>query len=132
MPESMVKLVASAIIGDGRKVLLVKYHQPPEEKMGWWVPAAELAYGEHPDAACSRLLGSLGFKDAAATIIDLESLVTSGWTMLFHYRATTDENPKPGPEYRDARWFELDDLPPADQFARGSWERGLVGRLGRD
>jgi len=127
-----IKLIVSPLIGDGRRILLVKYPNPPGNKHGWWIPAPELAYGQHPDEACSKVIESLGLKDTSSSLVEIESYETNNWHLFFHYRVRTSSTPVPAPEYREARWFDLDGLPEVGAFALGSRARSLIERLAKD
>lgn len=127
-----VKLIVSALIGDGRRVLLVKYPHPPGNKHGWWLPSPELGYGQHPDKACEKLMDSLGIPDGSCSLVEIESYETNAWHVFFHYRVRTSSEPKAAAEYHETRWFDLDDLPDVTQFALGSKTRSLIERLAKD
>ncbi len=127
-----VKLIVTAMIGDGKRILLVRYPNPPGNKHGWWLPAPELTYGQHPDQACEKLMDSLGIGDGSCSLVEIESYETNNWHLFFHYRVRTASEPKAGPEFADTRWYDLDDLPDVSQFALGSKARSLIERLAKD
>jgi ADP-ribose pyrophosphatase YjhB (NUDIX family) len=129
------KLIVYLLVRQRENVCLVKYRRPPNPtRGGWWIPAPELAYGEHPDDCARRILVSLGMVTTAPRLAGVDSFVTRDWHVLFYYTAdyegvSGDEGARFGDEYEQGAWFPLDRLPAADDLAHGDWERALILRL---
>ena len=128
--NSQAKLVTYLMLKNGKKVFLVQYRESPNPKReGWWIPAPELKYGEHPEDCAKRIVTSLGIVDAKLAFQGVDSFVTKDWHVMFYYTATTSDTPQPAQEYENGQWFDLDQLPEAKAFAHGGWERDLVIKL---
>lgn len=130
MEVQTAKLVTYLLLRRVDQVYLVRYKESPNPKRsGWWIPAPELEFGEHPEDCAKRILKSLGIELATLHSAGIDSFVTKDWHILFYYTADMTETPTPGPQYEVGQWFPLSDLPAASEFAHGGWERDLVLRL---
>jgi len=128
--QKPTKLITYLLPKQKSKVYLVRYRDSPNpNRSGWWIPAPTLNYGEHPDECAKRICQSLGFESCKPHFSGIDSFVTRDWHILFNYTADVRGMPKLGPEYASGQWFELKDLPQAEEFAHGSWERNHVLRL---
>ena len=128
--EGVLKLIVYvAVISDG-KILLVQYDAAPNpDRGGWWVPAPEMRYGQGPDELAKEVLEELGIGDCAAELVETESFTTpGGWHCMFHYRAGPPPPVAPNSNYARWEWFSADNMPPADEFAHGEWEKRLALR----
>ena len=116
-----------AVVHDGR-ILLVEYVEPPNpEKPGWWIPAPEVDFGEHPAHRARSTLESLGLDVRSLTLAGVESFTVGGaWHLIVHYRADASSDARPTEAYRRHAWFGPDDLPPDGAFAHGEWERRVA------
>src|SRR5437868_182491 len=89
-----IKIITYVSIIKNGKILLVDYDQAPNPaKMGWWIPAPEIQFGEHPEERVTQVLESLGLKDELAKLEDIESFETgTGWHLIFHYVVDTTKD----------------------------------------
>lgn len=124
------KLVSYLLLRNGSRVFLVKYKDSTNPKRnGWWIPAPELEYGEHPDDCAKRIGKSLGIQDLVLKFHSVDSFVTRDWHVLFFYLADVKAALKPDARYESGEWFDLDHLPAGNEFAHGQWELDLIVRL---
>lgn len=131
--HGQTKLVTYLLLKSEHKVFLVQYKDSPNPKRhGWWIPAPELRYGEHPEDCAKRVLSSLGINLAKLESRGIDSFVTRDWHVLFHYVAESEVQPTIGTEYEKGEWFDIDHLPDASTFAHGPWERDLVLKLAQN
>lgn len=116
------------VVCDGSAVLLVRPTAPREGTAEWRLPGAPMQYGEAPDAAARRVLHDhVGLDPESAQLADVESTVRDGvWTLTFHFRCDADRPPQPGPQIEEARFFQVEHLPPT---AHGTRERDIVFRV---
>lgn len=123
MENQTAKLVTYLLPRRGDQVYLVRYKESPNPKRsGWWIPAPELTFGEHPEDCAKRILKSLGVEQATLRAAGIDSFVTKEWHILFYYIGDTTEMPTPGPYYEAGQWFSIDALPAAGEFAHGGWK----------
>lgn len=115
------------IIKDNR-LLIIDYKEAPNPiREGWWIPAPPLEYGQSPEDGALQVLKSLGIEDGRPELKDVESFVTSnGWHLIFHYVAHITEEIKPNSNIKSYKWVSSNDLPEAQTFAHGQWERALA------
>jgi len=139
-----------ALIAEG-KVLLVKYTDTNkyDHQSGWFLPDAGIGYLEHPERAALRIakeqLG-LDLPNSPSTCLQEEG--AGGWTfrlgllesfkgndgswhLPFHYVAELGRMPdiNPSADIAEARWFELDNLPPKGEVAHHGWALSVLRRL---
>ena len=133
--EGVLKLIVYvAVVADG-KILLVQYADAPNpSRAGWWVPAPEMTYGQGPDELAKEVLVQLGLDKCEPVLVETESFTSpGGWHCMFHFRAQPQQSVAPNKIYSAHAWFGADQLPPAEEFAHGEWERRLaLRRLGDD
>ena len=117
------------VVKDGL-LLLVDYKDPPvPRKQGWWIPAPEFDYGEHPDRSVEAVLSELGLDGAPYRLVEIESTLRgTGWHLVMHYRVDADREPSPVEVIRKVSWFGLAELPPAEAFAMGATQRQMAER----
>ncbi len=91
-------LVAHVAALHHSSALLLKYRVGPDSQLGWFLPNDDLHHLEHPD-----------------------------WHLIFDYLAfTRTMNVSPGKGVAELRWFEIDKLPPAEDFAHHGWGRAVL------
>jgi ADP-ribose pyrophosphatase YjhB (NUDIX family) len=125
---SIHKLVADVTPLAGGSVLMVRYRDTRryDGERGWFLPDDLLEHGEHPDAGAVRILSEqLGWSDLEPRLATIESFGGDGsaWHLVFHYVVELGEAPEvvQGENVRDARWFDVGDLPPRDEIAHDGW-----------
>lgn len=110
--------------------LLVKYRISPDNQQGWFLPNDGLHHLEHPEQAAKRILKEqTGIDDATLKLAEIESFVGGDqtWHLIFDYLAfTRGMNTLPGKAVAELRWFEIDKLPPAEDFAHHGWGRAVL------
>ena len=98
--------------------------------MGWFLPNDDLRHVEHPDQAAKRILREqVGVDDATLRLVEVESFVGNNetWHLIFDYLAfPRTMKTSIGPLISEARWFEIDKLPPPEEFAHQGWGRTLL------
>lgn len=124
-----VKLIVYVLVRKSGRVYLVRYKSPPNGRAGWWLPAPELGYGEHPEDARDGVLKSLGLEGCPSRLAEVESFTTRDWHLVFHYVVDADRDPSPGPEFESGQWFDPKSLPGPKDFAHGGWEPAVIARL---
>ena len=110
--------------------LLVKYRISPDNQQGWFLPNDDLHHLEHPEQAAMRILKEqAGIDDATLKLAEIESFVGNNqtWHLVFDYLAfTRTMNKTPGSAVGELRWWEIDELPPAEEFAHHGWGRTVL------
>src|SRR6266480_2869622 len=89
-------LVAHVAALHHSSALLLKYRVGPDSQQGWFLPNDDLHHLEHPEQAARRIL-----KEQAG--VDDSTL-----------------------KLAEMRWFEIDKLPPAEDFAHHGWGRAVL------
>jgi ADP-ribose pyrophosphatase YjhB (NUDIX family) len=121
-----IQLIANVVVfNPGGQVLLTREDAGQGHAARWWLPGAELAPYEHPDAACQRALTELGLRDSVATLHHVESFRgRRGWHVMFNYHcpATADKRDAQG----GASWHSRSALPAT---AHGPWEAQVIGKV---
>ena len=126
-----IKLVADVFLRASGRVLLVRYAHPEkyDGQAGWFLPDDFVQHGEHPADAASRILrDQVGISDTAPSLDHIESMDGDDWHLIFHFRAVREraDPPRTSMDVAEARWFPLDDLPPADEVAHDGWAIDLI------
>ncbi len=108
--------VALAIPTRNRRFLLIKRGLPPR-KGAWGFPSGFIETGETPEEACLRELreetGVSGEVVRLVGVIRLEDKELYGDMLVVMYLVRVgDGEPTPGEEAEDAKFFDIDDLPP--------------------
>ncbi len=110
--------------------LLVKYKVGPDGQQGWFLPNDDLHHLEHPDQAARRVLKEqVGIEEATLKLAKIESFVGNNetWHLVFDYLAfPRTMNLALGKTIAEARWFEIDKLPPEENFAHHGWGRTVL------
>jgi ADP-ribose pyrophosphatase YjhB (NUDIX family) len=110
--------------------LLVKYKVAPDSQHGWFLPNDDLRHLEHPDQAAKRVLREqVGIEDATLKLAEIESFVGNNqtWHLVFDYLAFPRAmKVSMGPAMAEAKWFEIEQLPPVDEFAHHGWGRTVL------
>ncbi len=112
--------VATAITIRNNKLLLIKRGIPPQKGM-WGPPSGFIETGETPEEACLRELkeetGISGKIIKLAGISRIEDKEVYGDMLVARYVVKAgDEEPVPGDEVEDVRFFDIGELP--DHFIR--------------
>jgi ADP-ribose pyrophosphatase YjhB (NUDIX family) len=132
MKCNMHTLVAQVAPLHHSSTLLVKYRVSPDNQQGWFLPNDDLHHLEHPDQAARRILKEqAGMDDVTLTLklAEIESFMGNNqtWHLIFDYLAfTRTMNTLPGKAVAELRWFEIDKLPPAEEFAHHGWGRTVL------
>jgi len=110
--------------------LLVKYSTGHDGQPGWFLPNDDLHHLEHPDQAAKRILKEhVGVEDATLKLVEIESFVGNNetWHLIFDYLAfPRTMKVSTGPTVSDAKWFEIDKLPSAEEFAHHGWGKSVL------
>ena len=109
---------------------MLKYRISPDNQKGWFLPNDDLRHLEHPEQAARRLLEEqAGIVDATLKLAEIESFAGNNqtWHLIFDYLAfTRSMNTSPGKAVAELRWFEIDKLPPSEDFAHNGWGRTVL------
>lgn len=125
-------LVVQVAVLHHSSALLVKYGDKSQydNQSGWFLPNDELQHVEHPEVAARRVLRSqAGIENATLKLVDVESFVGDAKTLHFSFDflafPMTMKVAK-GEGVAEARWFEIDKLPVAEEFAHKGWGRAVL------
>ena len=117
----------------GGRTLLVRYADTNryDHQSGWFVPDDGIRYLEHPEKAARRILADqLGIDCPDLRLSHVESFKGTNrtWHLAFHYVADLAQEPEvtPSADVAEARWFAIDDLPPASDVAHHGWARQIL------
>ena len=121
-------LVADVVVQDDSAVLLVRPRTPSDGAEGWRLPTDMLRFGEAPETGARRILRDrLGLEPEWVALAEVESSVDGGvWSLVFHFQCDADRRPAPGPGIAEARFFQIEHLPPT---AHGTRERDVIYRV---
>jgi ADP-ribose pyrophosphatase YjhB (NUDIX family) len=123
-------LVAHISVLHHSSALLVKYGAGHDDQPGWFLPNDDLHHLEHPDEAAKRILKEhVGIEGATLKLVEIESFVGNNetWHLIFDYLAFTRAmTVSKGPGVLEAKWFEIDKLPSAEEFAHHGWGRSVL------
>lgn len=126
-PGAAPTLAADVVAQSDSAVLLIMLRQPSDGADGWRLPGATLQWGEHPEACVRRALrDQVGLEPEYVVLADVESAAAGQWSVTFHYRCDAGRPPRPGSAVREARFFQVEHLPPT---AHGTWERDVIYRV---
>ncbi len=112
--------------------LLVKYRdsEAVDGQTGWFLPNDGLRHVEHPEIGAKRILKEqLGIENASLKLVDIESFIgdNKSWHLIFDFLAfPTSKDVSKGNGIAEAQWFEIEKLPPTQEFAHHGWGRGLL------
>jgi ADP-ribose pyrophosphatase YjhB (NUDIX family) len=126
--SGLTTLWVDIVVCDDSAVLLVRPTAPREGTAEWRLPGAALQYGEAPNAAARRVLhDDVGLDPEYVPLADVESTMSDGvWTLIFHFRCDADRPPQAGRQIAEARFFQVEHLPPT---ANGTRERDIIFRV---
>ena len=123
-------LVAHVAALHHSSALLVKYRAGPDDQEGWFLPNDDLHHLEHPEQAAMRILKEqAGIDDSTLKLAEIESFMGNNqtWHLIFDYLAfTRTMNVSLGKTVTELRWFEIDKLPPGEDFAHRGWGRAVL------
>ncbi len=123
-------LVAHVAALHHSSALLIKYKIGPDNQQGWHLPNDDLRHLEHPEQAARRILKEqAGIDDATIRLVEIESFVGNNqtWHLIFDYLAfTRTMKTSPGDAVSELKWFEIDKLPPPEDFAHHGWGRAVL------
>ena len=110
--------------------LLVKYKLAPDGESGWFLPNDDLHHLEHPEEAAKRILREqVGIEDPTLKLAEIESFVGNNqtWHLIFDYLAfARTMKLSTGPMVAEAKWVEIEQMPPASDFAHHGWGRSVL------
>jgi len=127
--EGIIKpLIYVGIIRD-QKLLMVDYVEAPNpEKKGWWIPSANLKFGEDPTEIAANTVKALGFAPDKLKLHGVESFVLpGGWHLICHFVCEVSGDVNQGPNIKAHKWVSSDELAAMTDVAHGKWEIS-VGR----
>jgi ADP-ribose pyrophosphatase YjhB (NUDIX family) len=123
-------IVSHVAVLHGGRALLVKYGWAHDDQPGWFLPNDGLNNVEHPEQGAKRILKDhLGISDASLSLFDVESFIgnNKSWHLIFDYVASVPtENYTKSKDVLEAAWFEVDKLPPVEDFAHNGWGRAIL------
>lgn len=123
--SGLTALWVDVVVRDDSAVLLIRPAAPRGETADWRLPGTAMQYGEAPDATARRVLHDhVGLDPEDIQLASVESTMRDGvWTLIFHFRCDADRPPRAGPEIAEARFFQVEHLPPT---AHGTHERDTI------
>jgi len=123
-----IKIITYVSVIRDNRILMVEYATPPNpDRKGWWIPAPELGFGEHPEERVASVLENLGLENEPSHLEEIESFENStGWHLVLHYVVRTTKDVSYGPSIKRHGWFSLSALPNVDEIAHGKWERSVA------
>lgn len=128
-------LVTHVAVLHHSSALLVKYGAGHDDQPGWFLPNDGLRHLEHPEQAAGRLLKEhVGIEDATLRLVEVESFVGNDqtWHLIFDYLAfPRTMKVSAGPMIKEAKWFEIDKLPSAEEFAHHGWGKAVLAKHAR-
>ncbi|TMJ01828.1 MAG: NUDIX domain-containing protein [Bacillati bacterium ANGP1] len=121
-------LEADVVVQEDSSVVLVRPRTPSDGAEGWRLPTDMLRFGEAPETGARRILRDrLGLEPEWVVLAEVESSVDGGvWSLVFHFQCDADRRPAPGPAIAEARFFQIEHLPPT---AHGTRERDVIYRV---
>jgi ADP-ribose pyrophosphatase YjhB (NUDIX family) len=124
-----------APVAEGR-VLLVRYADPEQHdgEAGWFLPDDALRNLEHPTRAAQRIArDQLGLDLKSVELEHVESFRGNdgSWHLCFHHVAELPSGAEvhPAPDVAEARWFDLDRLPPRPEVAHRGWALSVLRKV---
>ena len=130
-------LVSHVAVLHDNSALLVKYRDPEQYdgQTGWFLPNDSLRHVEHPEEGAKRVLKEqLGLQKVSLELVQIESFVgdNGSWHLIFDFKTRqSDTVISLGKDIAQAKWVEMDKLPPNEEFAHGGWGRGVLLRLAK-
>jgi ADP-ribose pyrophosphatase YjhB (NUDIX family) len=123
-------LVSHIAVLHHSSALLVKYRPAPDGQQGWFLPNDGLNRLEHPETAAKRILREqVGIEDSTLKLVEVESFSGDNgtWHLIFDYLSfPRTMKIVTGPVVSEAKWFEIDKLPPSQEFAHQGWGRTVL------
>lgn len=127
------KLIADVTVRSGERILLVRYRDVSryDGQRGWFLPDDALDRLEHPDDGARRILREQVGLEVPVALDHIESFGNGAWHLVFHYRADAAPTAavRAGVNVRDARWFDLEDLPSPNEMAHDGWGLDVAARV---
>lgn len=119
-------IVYVGIIKDN-KLLLVEYKTAPNPaKLGWWIPAPGLDFGEDPAEKATSVLYELGCPNAKPQLHDVESFVLpGGWHLIYHFVCRVSNDVTSSDNIKSHKWVTTLELENMKDIAHGKWEIGV-------
>ena len=128
-------LVSHVAVLHHNSALLVKYREMPDGQEGWFLPNDDLKHVEHPEEGAKRILREqVGIEPSTLKLARIESFVgnNNSWHLIFDFLAfPLSMNIRKDPSVLDAQWFEIDNLPPASEFAHNGWGHSTLLKLAK-
>jgi len=130
-------LVSHVAVLHGNSALLVKYRDPEQYdgQTGWFLPNDSLRHVEHPEEGAKRVLKEqLGLQKVSLELVQIESFVgdNKSWHLIFDFKTRQlDTAISLGKDLAQAKWVEIDKLPPNEEFAHGGWGRRVLLRVAK-
>ena len=125
-------LVSHVAVLHHSSALLVRYGAGHDDQSGWFLPNDGLRHLEHPEQSARRVLKEhLGIEDATLKLVEIESFVGNNqtWHLIFDYLAfPRTMKVSPGSMINEAKWFEIDKLPSAEEFAHHGWGKTVLAK----
>ena len=94
------------------------------------MPNDGLRHLEHPEQAARRVLRDhVGIEDATLKLAEIESFVGNNetWHLIFDYLAfPRTMKLTVGPMVAEAKWFDIENLPSAEEFAHHGWGKSVL------
>lgn len=128
-------LICHVAVVHERSALLVRYRDPSgyDGQTGWFNPNDALRHAEDPRVAARRILKEqTGIEKVSLKLVEVESFIGNdgSWHLVFDYLASpVSMTVTKGEGVMQASWFDIDKLPPANEFSHEGWGRGLLLRL---
>ncbi len=125
-------LVSHVAVLHHTSTLLVKYRdaEAVDGQTGWFLPNDGLRNVEHPENGAKRILTEqLGIENASLKLVEIESFIgdNKSWHLIFDYLAfPSSKDFKKSAAVAEAKWFEMEKLPPPHEFAHHGWGRRLL------
>ena len=125
-------LVSHIAVLHHSSALLVKYRPAPDGQSGWFLPNDGIRHLEHPESAAKRILKEqVGIDDSTLKLVEVESFSGDDetWHLIFDYLSfPRTMKISTGPMVSEAKWFEIDQLPQAQDFAHHGWGRAVLSK----
>lgn len=130
-------LVSHVAVLHGNSALLVKYRDSDQYdgQTGWFLPNDSLRHVEHPEQGAKRVLKEqLGLEKVSLELVQIESFIgdNGSWHLIFDFKTNQPDTAiSLGKDIAQAKWVDMDKLPPNEEFAHGGWARGVLLRIAK-
>lgn len=96
---------------------------PNPNKLGWWLPAPGLEFGQDPKETAEKVCQDFGLEIQELKLFAVESFVLpGGWHLITHFTADTKSEPKPHSNIKQYKWVTKEQLSRMTEMAHGEWE----------